>query len=108
MTSPFDWKGKPSIFSKDKQFTPTKDGKVRSVVASETVEKVYAQGINHGTMHGISKEYDALASAREFHKRRETNKKLKRPKTVEPFSKDEPDPFREARETIAKIRARKK
>ena len=34
MTSPFNWQGQPSIFSQDKSFTPTKQGKVRSAVAA--------------------------------------------------------------------------
>jgi hypothetical protein len=98
MTSPFDWKGKPSMFSKDTKFTPTKDGKVRSEVAAQTVEKVYAKGINHGTVK------ETAETDRVFRERRKENQDRGRSKTLEPFSEDEPDPFREARQAIARIR----
>lgn len=108
MTSPFDWKGKPSIFASDKHFTGVAGGKTRSQLGTESVEKVFAKGINHATIHGISKNYDAHAAAREFHHRREANKDLGRSAPMEPFSENDPDPFREARQAIAKIRARRK
>ena len=108
MTSPFNWQGQPSIFSQDKSFTPTKQGKVRSAVAAESVEKVYAKGVNHGTMHGISKNYDAAAAAKEFHKRREESKKRGRSEALESVPTHEPELFREAWQTIAKIRATKR
>lgn len=50
MTSPFDWKGKPSVVANDKKFKPLKNGKTRSQVASEGLQKVYDRGVNSATI----------------------------------------------------------
>ena len=50
MTSPFDWKGKPSVVANDKHFKLLKNGKTRSQTSSEGLQKVYAKGINSGTI----------------------------------------------------------
>jgi len=57
MTSPFDWKGKPSVFAKDKEFKPLKNGKTRSQTSSEGLQKVYDKGINSATIF-ISEKSD--------------------------------------------------
>lgn len=56
MTSPFDWKGKPSIVVNDQNFKAHKGGRSRSQIAQEVVQKVYARGINHGTVLGVSEK----------------------------------------------------
>ena len=50
MTNPFDWKGKPSVVAEDKQFKPLKTGKTRSQTSTEGLQKVYAKGVNSGTI----------------------------------------------------------
>ena len=57
MTNPFDWKGKPSVFAKDKEFKPLKSGKTRSQVATDVLQKVYDRGINSATIF-ISEKSD--------------------------------------------------
>jgi hypothetical protein len=57
MTNPFDWKGKPSMFAKDKEFKPLKGGKTRSQVATDVLQKVYDKGINSATIF-ISEKSD--------------------------------------------------
>ena len=54
MTSPFDWKGKPSMVVNDQNFKAHRGGKSRQQIAQEVVQKVYARGVNHGTVLGIS------------------------------------------------------
>lgn len=60
MTSPFDWKGKPSIFADDLGMkVRTTDGKSMSQVRSETIaRKTKATGRNPGTIKGLSKRAD--------------------------------------------------
>lgn len=50
MTNPFDWKGKPSVVAEDKAFKPLKTGKTRSQTSTEGLQKVYAKGVNSGTI----------------------------------------------------------
>ena len=50
MTSPFDWKGKPSVIANDRKFKPLKTGKTRSQTSTDGLQKVYAKGINSGTV----------------------------------------------------------
>lgn len=59
MTSPFDWRGAPSIFSGDKTLKPTKvSGKSMSQLASDKKAKLQAQhGVNPGTIYGIARRY---------------------------------------------------
>ena len=49
MTSPFDWKGKPSIIAKDRAFRSL-NGKSQSQHSTQGLQKVYAKGINSGTI----------------------------------------------------------
>lgn len=60
MTSPFDWKGKPSIFANDLAVkVRTADGKSMSQVRSETIaRKTKAMGRSPGTIKGLSKKAD--------------------------------------------------
>jgi hypothetical protein len=50
MTSPFDWKGKPSQVVNDHNFKAYKGGKSRSQIATEGVQKAYDQGKNVGSI----------------------------------------------------------
>ena len=47
MSSPFDWRGKPSIVVNDLNFKAHKGGKSKEQIARESVQKVYDRGINH-------------------------------------------------------------
>jgi hypothetical protein len=50
MTSPFDWKGKPSIVVNDLNFKAFKNGKSKSQIATAGVQKAYDQGKNIGSV----------------------------------------------------------
>ena len=50
MTNAFDWKGKPSIVANDMKFRAHKNGKSRSQIATEVVQKAYDKGSNVGTI----------------------------------------------------------
>ena len=50
MTNPFDWKGKPSIIANDRAFKAM-NGKSQSQHSIEALQKVYAKGINTGSIH---------------------------------------------------------
>ncbi len=54
MTSPFDWKGKPSIIANDVLFKAHKGGKSIEHIRRESVQKVYDRGVNHGTIVGVN------------------------------------------------------
>ena len=54
MTSPFDWKGKPSIIANDVLFKAHKGGRSIGHIRSESVQKVYDRGVNHGTILGLN------------------------------------------------------
>jgi hypothetical protein len=58
MTSPFNWKGKPSIVSNDVSFKAHKGGKSRAQIYTESTQSVYDRGINHGTVLGISEKIE--------------------------------------------------
>lgn len=108
MSNAFNWRGQPSIFSNDPVFTGFKNtGKTPSETATIAVENVYASGKNHGTLRGISKSYDSVMSAREFHLQRTRNKKPGGPETVEPILPNDASLFREARQAIAKAKLRR-
>ena len=68
MTSPFDWKGKPSVVASDKKFKPLKNGKTRSQTSTEGLQKVYARGVNSGTVLGLSKDQDLGYQTEMFNK----------------------------------------
>ncbi len=68
MTSPFDWKGKPSVVAEDKAFKPLKTGKTRSQTSTEGLQKVYARGVNSGTVLGLSKDQDLGHQTEMFNK----------------------------------------
>jgi hypothetical protein len=57
MTSPFDWKGKPSVVANDQNFKAHKNGKTRSQISTEGLQKVYDRGVNSATIF-ISKKSD--------------------------------------------------
>lgn len=66
MTSPFDWKGKPSIFANDRHFRANSKGMTLSQQATKVVDRMYAKGVNHGTMVGISKTQDLALTTETF------------------------------------------
>ena len=68
MTSPFDWKGKPSVVANDRKFKPLKNGKTRSQTSTEGLQKVYARGVNSGTVLGLSKDQDLGHQTEMFNK----------------------------------------
>lgn len=68
MTSPFDWQGKPSVVANDRKFKPLKNGKTRSQTSTEGLQKVYARGINSGTVVGISKTQDLAQQTEAFNR----------------------------------------
>ncbi len=68
MTNPFDWKGKPSVVAEDKAFKPLKTGKTRSQTSTEGLQKVYARGVNSGTVLGLSKDQDLGHQTEMFNK----------------------------------------
>lgn len=55
--SPFNWRMRtePSIFAKDKYFTPKADGKTDSQRATDTVQNLRSKGVDPGTLHHIGK-----------------------------------------------------
>jgi hypothetical protein len=56
MTNPFDWKGAPSSIA-DLSFRPSKDGRTRSQVASDTVAaRTAATGRSPGYIPGIDRQ----------------------------------------------------
>jgi hypothetical protein len=59
MTSPFDWKGKPSMVVNDTHYKAHKGGRSRQQIAQDVVQKVYDKGINHGTVLGVSDKTEA-------------------------------------------------
>jgi hypothetical protein len=70
MTNPFDWKGKPSVFAKDKEFKPLKNGKTRSQTSSEGLQKVYDKGINSATVLISDKTEGGMSEAfKRIHRR---------------------------------------
>ena len=70
MTSPFDWKGKPSIIANDIMFKSF-NGKTRNQIYTETVQKSYDRGANIGTILISDKTEDGLSEAFErIHRRK--------------------------------------
>ena len=59
MPSPFDWKGKPSIVRNDVSFRADRNGRSISQKATMVVEQIYAKGINHGTIVGVTDKVEA-------------------------------------------------
>lgn len=52
MTSPFNWKGKPSTFSSDRTFTE------RHTQIADQARKNIADGKTHATIPGLSRKAD--------------------------------------------------
>ena len=71
MSSPFDWRGKPSIVVNDLNFKAHKGGKSKEQIARESVQKVYDRGINHGTVLGVSEKTEGglTAEFKRIHRR---------------------------------------
>ena len=66
MTSPFDWRGKPSVVANDKNFKPLKNGKTRSQTSTEGLQKVYDRGVNSATI--FINEKSELGTTETFNK----------------------------------------
>jgi hypothetical protein len=70
--NPFEWykRTEPSIFAKDKYFTPKADGKTDSQRATDTVENLRSKGVDPGTLHHIGKpskeKEDRLLAYKQF------------------------------------------
>lgn len=60
--SPFNWREnkEPTIFAKDPQFRPRRDGKSSGEVQSEAISRRVANGESPGSLYGISKKKEVL------------------------------------------------
>lgn len=66
IVSPFLWRGKPIVFSKDRKFKPEGESGLSQSERSSLVNMKHAKdtGEKRGTIRGLSKKADAILAAR--------------------------------------------
>lgn len=70
MTSPFDWKNRPSVFTGDRNFIATRDGLSMSQASTRAIVRRTAKtGVNPGTIAGLTAKADQQRVIRKRAKR---------------------------------------